>query len=114
MDPLEIGYVISAMGISWMVSGPFVGKLLQITGARIVVIIGCIFIGIGTYLQTAITADYTFNELLFSQILKGIGAQFLWIGNQYLSLSAFSVNDKSLLFIKNLLPSSRLVEYMSK
>ena len=92
MDPLEIGYVISAMGISWMVSGPFVGKLLQITGARIVVIIGCIFIGIGTYLQTAITVDYTFNELLLSQILKGIGAQFLWIGNQYLSLSAFSVN----------------------
>ena len=46
----------------------------------------------GTYLQTAITVDYTFNELLFSQILKGIGAQFLWIGNQYLSLSAFSVN----------------------
>ena len=68
------------------------GKLLQITGARIVVIIGCIFIGIGTYLQTAITVDYTLNELLFSQILKGIGAQFLWIGNQYLSLSAFSVN----------------------
>tara|TARA_B100001121_G_scaffold156195_1_gene136531 strand:- start:425 stop:1108 length:684 start_codon:yes stop_codon:yes gene_type:complete len=92
MDPLEIGFVISAMGISWMVSGPFVGKLLQITGARVVVIIGCIFIGIGTYLQTAITVDYTFNELLFSQILKGIGAQFLWIGNQYLSLSAFSVN----------------------
>ena len=92
MDPLEIGYVISAMGISWMVSGPFVGKLLQITGARIVVIIGCIFIGIGTYLQTAITVDYTLNELLLSQILKGIGAQFLWIGNQYLSLSAFSVN----------------------
>ncbi len=92
MDPLEIGYIISIMGISWMLSGPFVGKLLQITGARIVVIIGSIFIGIGTYLQTTITVDYTFNELLFSQILKGIGAQFLWIGNQYLSLSAFSVN----------------------
>ncbi len=92
MDPLEIGYVISVMGISWMLSGPFVGKLLQVTGARIVVIIGSIFIGIGTYLQTAITFDYTFNELLYSQILKGIGAQFLWIGNQYLSLSAFAVN----------------------
>ena len=92
MDPLEIGYVISAMGISWMISGPFVGKILQIIGARFVIIIGSIFIGIGTYLQTAITVDYTFNDLLFSQILKGIGAQFLWIGNQYLSLSGFSVN----------------------
>ena len=92
MDPLEIGYIISAMGISWMLSGPFVGKLLQITGARIIVVIGSIFIVIGTYLQTAITVDYTFDELLFSQILKGIGAQFLWIGNQYLALSVFAVN----------------------
>ena len=85
MDPLNIGLIISVMGISWMLSGPFVGKL-QVTG-RTVVIIGSLLIGIGTYLQTFITADYTLNELLFSQILKGIGAQFLWIGNQYLSLS---------------------------
>ena len=75
-----------------MLSGPFVGKFLQISGARIIVIIGSSLIGIGTYLQTVITADYTLNELLFSQILKGIGAQFLWIGNQYLSLSVVGVN----------------------
>ena len=92
MDPLDIGLIISAMGISWMLSGPFVGKFLQILGARIIVIIGSSLIGIGTYLQTVITADYTLNELLFSQILKGIGAQFLWIGNQYLSLSVVGVN----------------------
>ena len=77
MDPLDIGLIISVMGLSWMLSGPFVGKCLQITGARIIVIIGSSLIGIGTYLQTFITADYTLNELLFSQILKGIGDQFL-------------------------------------
>ena len=93
MDPLNIGLIISVMGISWMLSGPFVGKILQVTGARTVVIIGSLLIGIGTYLQTFITADYTLNELLFSQILKGIGAQFLWIGNQYLSLSVIRVNS---------------------
>ena len=93
MDPLDIGLIISVMGLSWMLSGPFVGKCLQITGARIIVIIGSSLIGIGTYLQTFITADYTLNELLFSQILKGIGAQFLWIGNQYLSLSVIGVNS---------------------
>ncbi len=92
MDPLDIGLIISVMGISWMLSGPFVGKFLQITGARIVVVIGSFLIGLGTYFQTVITADYTLNELLFSQILKGIGAQFLWIGNQYLSLSVVGVN----------------------
>tara|TARA_A100001011_G_scaffold371281_1_gene428438 strand:- start:1979 stop:2986 length:1008 start_codon:yes stop_codon:yes gene_type:complete len=92
MDPLDIGFIISVMGIAWMLSGPFVGKFLQITGARTVVVIGSSLIGIGTYFQTVITAEYTLNELLFSQILKGIGAQFLWIGNQYLSLSVVGVN----------------------
>ena len=61
--------------------------------ARGVVIIGSLSIGIGTYLQTFINADYTLNELLFSQILKGIGDQFLWIENQYLSLSIIGVNS---------------------
>ena len=92
MDPLNIGLIIAVMGIAWMASGPFVGKLLKKTGARIIVIIGSFLIGLGTYYQTTITIDYTLNELLFSQILKGVGAQFLWIGNQYLSLSVVGVN----------------------
>ena len=93
MDPLNIGLIISTMGIAWMASGPFVGKLLEITGARAIVIFGSLLIGLGTYYQTSITADYTLNELFFSQILKGTGAQFLWIGNQYLSLSAVGINS---------------------
>jgi len=92
MGPLNIGLIVSTMGIAWMLSGPFVGKLLEITGARIIVGIGCVLIGIGTFYQTTITADYTLKEFYFSQVLKGIGAQFLWIGNQYLSLANFSNN----------------------
>lgn len=90
MSPLNIGFIISTMGIAWMLSGPFVGKLLQIIGARLVVVIGAAFILLGTYFQTTITVDYTINELFISQILKGVGAQFLWIGNQYISLGSFS------------------------
>ena len=90
MDPLYIGMIISTMGFAWMISGPFVGKLLEKIGARLVVVIGSILIGLGTFFQTTITIDYTINELFFSQILKGAGAQFLWIGNQYLSLSGLS------------------------
>ena len=87
MDPLEIGIIVSTLGIAWMISGPFVGKFLEIFGARLVVVMGCLLIGLGTFSQTKITSEYTFNELFLSQVLKGIGAQFLWIGNQYISLS---------------------------
>jgi MFS transporter, DHA2 family, multidrug resistance protein len=90
MSPLNIGLIISTMGIAWMLSGPFVGKLLKLIGGRLVVVIGAIFIGIGTYAQTTITADFTINELFISQASKGVGAQFLWIGNQYLSLGSVS------------------------
>ena len=66
--------------------GHFVGYLLKLIGARLVVIIGCLLIGYGTYLQTNITVDYIFENLFYSQLLKGLGAQFLWIGNQYICL----------------------------
>ena len=71
MSPLNIGLIISTMGVAWMLSGPFVGKLLKVIGGRLVVVIGAIFIGIGTYAQTTITADFTINELFISQALKG-------------------------------------------
>ncbi|MBF96502.1 MAG: Multidrug export protein EmrB [Alphaproteobacteria bacterium MarineAlpha9_Bin4] len=88
MEPTDIGIIISTLGIAWMISGPFVGYLLKFIGARVVVIIGCFFIGSGALLQTQITSEYMFNELFFSQLLKGFGAQFLWIGNQYICLAS--------------------------
>lgn len=63
MSPLNIGFIISTMGMVWMLSGPFVGKLLQIIGARLVVVIGAVLIGLGTYFHTAVTVDHTINEL---------------------------------------------------
>ena len=92
MEPTDIGIIISTLGVAWMISGPFVGYLLKLIGARAVVVLGCFFIGFGSLLQTQITSDYAFNELFFSQLLKGFGAQFLWIGNQYICLASIAQN----------------------
>ncbi len=86
LGALEIGVIVSIMGLAWMATGPFVGLLINKIGAKLVVIIGCLLLTLGTFMQTKITSDFYFNELLLPQILKGIGAQFLWIGNQYISM----------------------------
>ena len=92
MEPVDIGIVISTLGIAWMLSGPFVGYLLKLIGARLVVVIGCLLIGYGAFLQINITVDYIFQNLFYSQLLKGLGAQFLWIGNQYICLASIPLN----------------------
>ena len=70
MEPVDIGIVISTLGIAWMLSGPFVGYLLKLIGARLVVVIGCLLIGYGAFLQINITVDYIFQNLFYSQLLK--------------------------------------------
>ena len=57
-----------------------------------VVVIGCLLIGYGAFLQTNITIDHIYSDLLYSQLLKGFGAQFLWIGNQYICLASIPLN----------------------
>ena len=101
IDPLDIGLTVSSMGIAMMLSGPIAGRILKQYGVKIVVIIGCLITGIGTYLQSNLTSEYIFNNLLFSQILKGVGTQFLWMGSQYISLAnikSSSINNASAMF----------------
>ncbi len=86
LSPIQIGSIISVMGFAWMFSGPFIGYFIKTIGARSIIFFGCLFIGIGTYLQTKLTADFGFKELFIPQVLRGIGAQLLWIGNQYISM----------------------------
>ncbi len=86
LGPLEIGAIVSVMGLSWMATGPIVGLLINKIGGKILIFLGCILIGVGTYLQTQITFEYGFDELFWPQICRGIGAQLFWVGNQYLSM----------------------------
>jgi hypothetical protein len=76
MSPLNIRLIISTMGVAWMLSGSFVGKLLKVIRGRLVVVIGAIFIGIGTYAQTTITADLLSMNYLFLKLQKELELNF--------------------------------------
>ena len=50
------------------------------------IISGCLFAIIGTWQLSFLTSEFGFEELFLPQVLRGIGSQLLWIGNQYLAM----------------------------
>ena len=86
IGPWEIGSMVSIMGLAWMATGPFVGILLNTIGSRAIILLGCILILIGTWWMVNITSEFGFDELFWPQVLRGVGSQLLWIGNQYIAM----------------------------
>ena len=87
IDPIDIGLIISTMGIGMMLAGPIAGRFLKIYGEKLIIVLGSLITGLGTYMQSFITADYVLLDLFPSQILKGIGTQLLFMGSQYICFS---------------------------
>ena len=88
IDPIDIGFIISAMGVGMMIAGPIAGQFIKIYGAKPIIILGSLITGLGTYMQSYITAEFIFLDLLPSQLLKGIGTQLLFMGSQYICFSS--------------------------
>ena len=88
IDPIDVGLIISTMGIGMMLAGPFAGRILKTYGEKPIIIFGSIITAIGTYMQSYITADYVYMDFFPSQILKGIGTQLLFMGSQYICFSS--------------------------
>ncbi len=88
IDPIDVGLIISIMGIGMMLAGPVAGRILKTYGEKPIIIFGSIITAIGTYMQSYITADYVYMDFFPSQILKGIGTQLLFMGSQYICFSS--------------------------
>ena len=86
IGPWEIGMMVSVMGMASMLIGPFVGILLNFFGPKLLIISGCFFAIVGTWQLSFLTSEFGFEELFLPQVLRGIGSQLLWIGNQYLAM----------------------------
>ena len=86
IGPWEIGIMVSVMGLAWMATGPFVGMLINVFGAKALIFMGCVLTIIGTWNLSYLTAEFGFEELFWPQVLRGIGSQLLWIGNQYIAM----------------------------
>ncbi|MBB3977473.1 DHA2 family multidrug resistance protein [Rhizobium azooxidifex] len=72
-DSLMIGQTMFVSGLAMFFTAPVAGILSNKLDPRVMMSIGFISFGAGTYIMTGITADWDFYELFIPQILRGFG-----------------------------------------
>lgn len=70
---LMIGETMFVSGIAMFCSAPLVGRLMQKVDMRILIAAGLLMFTAGTWQMTWITREFDFFELLWPQILRGVG-----------------------------------------
>jgi MFS transporter, DHA2 family, multidrug resistance protein len=92
IDPIDIGLIVSIMGIGMMLTSPIAGPFLKAYGVKPIIILGSLITGLGAYMQSFITADYVLLDFIPSQLLKGIGTQLLFMGSQFICFSSLQTS----------------------
>jgi len=70
-DSLMIGETMFVSGIAMFLTAPISGMLSNKLDPRLMMMIGFIGFGAGTWIMTGLTADWDFWEILIPQILRG-------------------------------------------
>jgi len=70
-DALMIGETMFVTGLAMFLTAPIAGRLSAKLDPRIMMMIGFGGFALGTWIASAITADWDFHELLIPQILRG-------------------------------------------
>jgi DHA2 family multidrug resistance protein len=68
---LMIGETMFVTGVCMFLSAPIVGRLMTRVDPRLMIAVGFLGFGLGTFLASYITKDWDFHELLLPQILRG-------------------------------------------
>lgn len=72
-DSLMIGETMFVSGLAMFLTAPVAGILSNKLDPRVLMAIGFISFGAGTYIMTGLTSDWDFYELFIPQILRGVG-----------------------------------------
>ena len=85
-DALMIGETMFITGVAMFITAPISGRLSQVVDLRIMMMIGFVGFGLGTYIASGITADWDFRELLLPQVLRGCSLMLCMVPINNLSL----------------------------
>ncbi|WP_119305935.1 MFS transporter [Cohaesibacter haloalkalitolerans] len=72
-NAMQIGHVMAVTGLAMFLSAPIVGKLETILDVRVIHFCGFALVCLGLYLNSHMTTEVGFNELLAPQITRGVG-----------------------------------------
>jgi len=94
LDTLQIGIIMGVMGISQFISAPVAGMIMKTNpDRRIMMFFGLIAYGFGCYLNSFLTPDSRFYELMLPQMIRGFSAMFCFIPINDMALSALPRNE---------------------
>ncbi|WP_413206190.1 DHA2 family efflux MFS transporter permease subunit [Rhodospirillum sp. A1_3_36] len=83
---LMIGETMFVTGLCMFMTAPIAGRLSRAIDPRIMIGIGFIGFGMGTYMASKITADWDFWELFVPQILRGVSLMLCMVPITNISL----------------------------
>lgn len=89
-DSIMIGETLFISGLFMFLTAPFAGILSGKMDLRIMMMIGFLGFAAGTYSMTQLTADWSFNELLVPQILRGVSMMLCMVPINNLALGTLS------------------------
>ncbi|QOG05585.1 DHA2 family efflux MFS transporter permease subunit [Aureimonas sp. OT7] len=72
-DSLMIGETMFVSGLAMFFTAPLAGILSARMDLRVMMVIGFVSFGIGTWMMSGITHDWDFHELFIPQVLRGFG-----------------------------------------
>ncbi|HEY4203156.1 MAG TPA: DHA2 family efflux MFS transporter permease subunit [Devosiaceae bacterium] len=89
-DSLMIGDTLFISGLCMFLTAPLAGFLSSKMDLRVMMMIGFFGFAAGTWSMSQLTADWTFNELLIPQILRGVSMMLCMVPINNLALGTLS------------------------
>ncbi|MFT3987846.1 DHA2 family efflux MFS transporter permease subunit [Aestuariivirga sp.] len=83
---LMIGDTMFVTGIAMFLTAPIAGRLMTKIDPRLMMATGFAGFAVGTWIASAVTKDWSFNELLIPQILRGVSLMMCMIPITNMSL----------------------------
>ena len=87
-SPLMIGDTMFVTGACQMLTAPIVGAMMSRVDPRLMIAVGFVGFGVGTWQASYITVDWDFWELLVPQIFRGVSLMLCMVPINNLALGA--------------------------
>lgn len=85
-DSMMIGETLFLSGLAQFIAAPIAGALSNRFDLRYMLLFGFLGFALGTFLMTQLTDDWSFNELIWPQILRGASMMFCMVPISNLAL----------------------------
>ena len=85
-SPLQIGNTMFVTGVCQFLTAPIVGRSMTRIDPRLMIAVGFIGFGAGTWMASSITADWDFWELFVPQVLRGVSLMLCMVPINNLAL----------------------------